>query len=109
MTTDVPGNVPLNAGLGAWFPIETAPASGLILLAVEDETGERRTFVAEASHDSTNGGALVWMITTGWCGWARLHSAWRPFLWQHKPQCLRLIFGCSRPCPRNMSAVQNQF
>lgn len=84
MSTDAtPANVGSNDGLGAWLPIEAAPVSGVILLAVEDAAGERRTFVAEASHEH---GAWVWMMTTGWAGWSRLHSAWTPIFWQRLPQ-----------------------
>jgi hypothetical protein len=72
-----------NDRVGAWQPIEMAPASGLIWLAVEADDGERRTFAAEASHEH---GGLVWMVTTGWGGWNRLHSGWKPILWQRPPQ-----------------------
>ena len=66
-----------------WQPIETAPKDGLILLAVEDETGERRTFAAEGSCDSE--GLLVWQITAGWIGWQRLSNSWITIGWQHLP------------------------
>lgn len=87
-----------SAELGAWQPMETAPASGIILLAVEDATGERRTFAAEASHDGT--GALVWQITTGWIGWQRLHGAWRAVLWRRLPQAPNvLVTGLPKASP----------
>jgi hypothetical protein len=78
-----PGNVRSNDGLGAWLPIEAAPASGLVQLAVQDAAGERRTFAAEASHE---GGVCIWMITVGWSGWVRLHPAWTPIAWQRLSQ-----------------------
>ena len=81
--SNTPANVGLMEGLGAWLPIETAPKNGLILLAVEGAAGERRTFAAEASHE---GGGWVWMFTTGWGGWKRLHGAWAPIFWQPLPQ-----------------------
>lgn len=65
--------------VGGWQDIATAPAAGLILLAVEDSEGERRVFPAEASHQH---GCVVWMVTVGWLGWTRLHSAWTPILWR---------------------------
>lgn len=71
--------------MSEWQPISTAPSGGLILVAVEDAAGERRTFAVEASHDSLNGGSLIWMMTTGWVGWNRLHSAWTPILWRPLP------------------------
>ncbi len=77
-----------------WQPIETAPASGLILLAVEDAAGERRIFVAEASTDSN--GAREWQITTGWSGWQRMHSAWHPVLWCRLPQAPNQLFSRSQ-------------
>jgi hypothetical protein len=83
-----PANTPLalksNEGLGAWLPIASAPASGLILLSVEDAAGECRTFAAEASYDDN--GALIWQITTGWTGWTRLHAGWRAVSWRRLPQ-----------------------
>ena len=69
-------------------PMETAPASGVILLTVEDKVGELRTFVAEASWSE---GLLKWQITTGWGGWSKLHSAWTPIYWQHIPKPERRV------------------
>ena len=65
--------------LMALRPIETAPNDGLILLEVEAEDGERRTFAAEASHRLDG---MVWMITTGWTGYSPLHKGWRPIAWR---------------------------
>jgi hypothetical protein len=66
----------------SWHPIETAPKVGVILLAVIDSAGGRRTFCAEASFTD---GELKWQITTGWVGWTRLHSAWTPTHWMPTP------------------------
>jgi hypothetical protein len=71
-----------------WHPIGTAPMTGVILLVVESTSGsgERRTFVAEASLDSRND-AIVWPITVGWGGWSRLDERqWRPVLWGRLPE-----------------------
>lgn len=62
-----------------WQPMDTAPTNEMILLTVEDASGERRVFPAEASIEDGN---LLWIITTGWVGWKRLQSAWTPVLWQ---------------------------
>jgi hypothetical protein len=66
----------------AWMPIETAPTSGLVLLAVVDTAGERRAFCAEASFSD---GKMHWQVTTGWAGFTRLHSAWKVIGWQPLP------------------------
>lgn len=63
-----------------WQPIETAPVAGVIQLAC-DAGKERRTFAAERSFDSERE-EWVWMTTTGWTGWTRLHPAWRPYAWR---------------------------
>jgi len=65
-----------------WQPIETAPATGLILLTVEGPDGERRTFAAEASHGDEG---WHWLITTGWTGWRKLHQGWTPVSWARLP------------------------
>lgn len=67
------------AAENAWQPMTTAPTNEMILLTVEDASGERRVFPAEASIEDGN---LRWIITTGWVGWKRLQSAWTPVLWQ---------------------------
>jgi len=64
-------------------PMDTAPSSGLILLRVGDGEGEFRTFPAEASFNDQ--GFSCWMITTGWVGYTRLHSAWKPVGWMTLP------------------------
>ena len=83
MKEEAPGpRSALNEWLGAWLPIATAPASGIVLLSVIDAAGERRTFVAELSHER---GAFRWQTTTGWIGWGRLHGAWTPTHWMSLP------------------------
>ena len=62
----------------AWRPIETAPVDRLIQLMVEDCDGERRTFIVEASYRN---GEKVWIQTSGWTGWTKLHSGWTPIGW----------------------------
>jgi hypothetical protein len=62
----------------AWRPIETAPFDGLIQLMVEGCDGERRTFAAEASYRN---GEKVWIETSGWTGWTKLHPGWTPVGW----------------------------
>ena len=69
-------------GAPQWLPIESAPKSGVLLLAVNDAAGERRTFVAEASDSDGN---PQWNITVGWTGWSRLHDAWKPVGWTPLP------------------------
>lgn len=72
--------------LQGWEPIETAPLMGIILLSVEHKaSGERRTFVAEASNELHG---IVWQITTGWTGWTSLKKHWTPVRWKHVPQDL---------------------
>ncbi len=65
-----------------WRPIETAPSNGVIQLAVEHADGTRRVFVAEASFDSRREGEMYWVITTGWTGWSRMYSRWKPIGWR---------------------------
>jgi len=66
-----------------WKPLETAPRSGVILLAVKSGS-DSRVFAAEMSNDHDIGGD-VWNITTGWGGWTRLHKGWTPVAWQPRP------------------------
>jgi len=66
-----------------WKPIESAPRSGVILLAVKSGN-DSRVFAAEMSNDHDIGGD-VWNITTGWGGWTRLHKGWTPVAWQPRP------------------------
>jgi len=61
-----------------WQTIETAPNSGVILLAVEDSAGERRSYVAEISNEDDG---QKWMVTVGWLGWSYLHAGWTPIGW----------------------------
>ena len=65
----------------AWQPIETAPASGAVLLAVAHGE-DRRTMLAEQSHEQAG---TFWYVTHGWTGWSRLHGAWTPVAWARLP------------------------
>jgi len=65
-----------------WQPIHTAPHSGVVLLAVQSDAGECRTFAAEASHSERG---HEWQVTVGWMGWQRLHSGWLPMYWMPLP------------------------
>ena len=69
--------------LAGWRTIEGAPQMGVILLLVASDT-ERRVFVAEWYYDDGNRRS-EWMITTGWCGWNKLDSGWKPVGWQPLP------------------------
>lgn len=66
-----------------WKPIESAPSSGIVLLLVEAESGERRVFVSEASYED---GTLYWITTVGWIGWSKLRKSWSAIGWQSLPE-----------------------
>lgn len=66
-----------------WQPIETAPTQGLVLITVIHESGERRTFAGELSFPTDDD--PYWMVTHGWTGYTRLHSAWTPIAWKKLP------------------------
>ncbi len=71
--------------MSEWASVESAPYQGVVLLTVEGSDGGRRTFVAERSHDGRSE-QWVWLITTGWAGWNRLHPAWTPIAWKTLPE-----------------------
>jgi hypothetical protein len=65
-----------------WQPIETAPLSTVVLLAV-DSGDEQRVFPGYLSHDSLRQ-EWYWLVAVS-PGWENLHYTWAPSHWRHLP------------------------